>query len=713
MASATTDPYAVLREPVRIGPLTAKNRVEAAPTLTCICNRDQSVTRELVEFYRTQARGGAGIITVHEAAIDADRAVTQPTQLNLGDDFYIPGLASIAEVIKDAGALASIQINHGGRQAVVELNGGRNPIGPSAQVGRFTEDRRRGVQVVEEMTLAMIDEVVDHFAAAACRAQMAGFDMVQIHGGHGWLISQFISPVVNKRTDEYGGSLENRARFALRVVEAVRERCGADFPIEWRLSASDLVPGGLEIDDAVAYARLMQDKVDCFQVSAGMIAEPRTYPYTHPSVYLPHGENVERAAAIKAAVNKPVAAVGSIMDMDEGARWVAEGKTDMVALCRALLADPDLPNKTFKGEAAEIIPCIRCNTCLARGVHLTPVRCTVNPRSVREDYYRCLPLPAVRKKVVVVGGGPAGMTAARTAADRGHQVVLFERSDRLGGNLLVSSGPDFKADYRRFLDYLLGQVHRSSALLRLGTEATPDRVAAEDPDVLILAVGAEPLWPEIPGLTVDGRPAGDVFWAGDVLRGDNVLWHGDVLPAGGVLKGADVLLANDVAQGVQIPGDVVVVAGSGGMGQEAALALAGEGKRVTVVDIPGGSAHDQTVNFLDASLLEELLAERGVVLRRDLVLTEMRPGRVLVAREASVSADGAADAEASSALDNVGEKLELRADALVVATALRPRNDVMERLCDLAEDVRAVGDCRRPRILYNAIHDAFEEAVDI
>ncbi len=693
MAAKTTATWEVLLEPIRIGPLLAKNRIQAAPTLTCICNRDQSVTRELVEFYRAQAKGGAGIITVHETAIDADRAITQPTQLNLGDDFYIPGLSAVAEAIKDGGALASIQLNHGGRQAVSELNGGRNPIGPSAQVGLFTEDRRRGEQVVEEMTPAMIDEVIDHFAAAAYRAKLAGFDMIQLHGGHGWLISQFISPAVNKRADEYGGSLENRTRFALRVVDAVRERCGVDFPIEWRMSASDLVPGGLEIEDAVAYAQLMQDRVDCFQVSAGMISEPRTYPYTHASVYLPHGENVERAAAIKAAVSKPVAVVGAIMDLEEGGEWVAAGKADIIAMCRALLADAQLPNKTFRGRKAEIIPCIRCNTCLARGVHSNQVRCTVNPRSVREDYYRCLPPAPGRKKVLVVGGGPAGMVAGITAAERGHEVVLLEKEERLGGNLLISSGPSFKSDYRRYLDYLLGQVERQvergTLVVRMAAAGSLDRVTAESPEVVILATGAEPLWPQIVGIE-----NGNVFWAGDVLRGDNVLSHGAALEAGAPLRGGDVLRAGEVLRGVHMPGGRVVVAGSGGMGQEAALVLAREGMQVTIIDAPGGSAYDQTVNFLDVMALEDCLAERQVEVRTEFALSEIGKEGVVALRPG-------------------GESLTLPADAVVVATPLDPRDDLVRRLREVVEDVRVVGDCRSPRILYHAVHEGFEAAVEI
>lgn len=648
-----------LAEPIKIGPLTAKNRIEAAPTLTCIAHADQSVSRELVEFYRVQAKGGAGIITVLETAVDSDRAITQPTQLNLGSDFYIPALTSVAEAIKSHEALASIQLNHGGRQAVSQLNGGRNPIGPSAMVGVFTEDRRRGEQVVEEMSLAMIDEVVDHFAAAAFRAKTAGFDMVMVHAGHGWLVSQFISPAVNKRTDEYGGSLENRARFGLRIIEAIRERCGADFPIEWRISASDLIPGGMEIADAVHYAQLMQDKVDCFQVSAGMISEPRTYPYTHPSTYLPHGENVDRAAEIKRAVTTPVGVVGAILDLDEAGEWVSAGKVDFVALCRALIADPALPKKTFRGRKDDAVPCIRCNTCLIRAAHSLPVRCTVNPLSVREDYYRCLPPVAAKKKVVVVGGGPAGMEAAVVAASRGHDVTLFEKENKLGGNLLVASGPEFKGDWKRFLEYLLRQVEESSAKVRLGTEATAALVRAEAPDEVVVAAGAEPVWPDVPGI-----------------------------------EGPNVILVDEVLSGAQVPGDRVVVVGDGGMGLEAALCLARQGKQVAIVELPGGSAQDQTVNFVDVMVLEDYLEEHGIRVRKGVVLEQVLEGKVAV-RDAS------------------GRKSELPADTVIVAPDLRPKSEMVEQLKDSAAEVHVIGDCREPRILFNAIHEGFEAALEI
>ena len=486
-------------EPIKIGNLTARNRVEVAPTIVALGYADMSVSRDLVEFHRAQAKGGAGIVTVGESYIDWDRALAQATAINLGTEFVIPGLSNLAEAIKTNGALASIQLQHAGRQAIRELIGGRNPIGPSGMRGKFAEDRRRGEVDVEGMTAEMMDQVADTFAAAALRCQHAGFDMVMVHGGHGWLLAQFISPTANQRTDEYGGSIENRAKFPIMVCRRIKQVCGQDFPIEYRFSATDLVPGGLELEDAVAFAKIMNSEVDAFQVSSGMISDPRTYPYTLCADYLEYGENAERTAEIKRAVTKPVAVVGAIPHLEFGGRLLEEGKADIVALCRPLIADPALPNKTFKGRSKDIRPCIRCNECTMKVGHILPVRCSVNPTAGLEMYYRTLPGARRKKKVVVVGGGPAGMEAALAAAERGHSVVLFEEQKTLGGNLKVFSELPFKLDSKRLLEYLVGQVTESPVDVRVGVRATAAMVKAEAPDELVIAVGGEPAWPAIPG----------------------------------------------------------------------------------------------------------------------------------------------------------------------------------------------------------------------
>jgi NADPH-dependent 2,4-dienoyl-CoA reductase/sulfur reductase-like enzyme len=401
--------------------------------------------------------------------------------------------------------------------------------------------------------------------------------------------------------------------------------------------------------------------VDLLQVSAGTIGVPHTYPYTHPSTYLPHGENLERAAEIKKAITRvPVGVVGAIMDLDEAGDWVADGKVDFVALCRSLIADPALPKKTFRGRKAEAIPCIRCNACLIRGAHSLPVRCTVNPMAVREYYYRSLPkLAAEKKKVVVVGGGPAGMEAALVASSRGHSVVLFEKEDRLGGNLLAAAGPDFKADWKRYVEYVMRQMAASSVDVRLGTAGTAEAIRALAPDEVIVAVGAEPLMPNVAGADAAG-----------------------------------VFLAADVMKGAAVPGEDVVVAGDGGMGMEAALQLARQGKRVALVELPGGSAGDLTVNFVDVVVLQDYLDEYGIRPRKGQVLKAVKDGKAVVS-------------------DESGQDVELPADAVVLAPVLRARTDIVDSLLGTAEEVRVVGDCREPRILFNAVHEAFEAALEI
>jgi thioredoxin reductase len=507
------------------------------------------------------------------------------------------------------------------------------------------------------MDLDMIESVQENFASAALRLKRAGFDMCLLHGAHGWLLAQFLSPFSNQRTDRYGGSLENRARFPLEVIERVRDRVGSDFAIEYRLSGGEQVPGGLSLEDAVRFARMIKDKVDCIHVSTGLFGEPQTLPIIHPTNYLPHGSNVHLAAKIKAAVKIPVTCVGSISDPRMAEEIIADGKADLVAMTRALIADPDLPNKARRGKFREIRPCTRCLECLGRVATFLPVRRAVNPISGRETECAA-PRPADRsKKILIAGGGPGGMQAAITAARRGHRVVLFEKKARLGGNLGFADAVDFKQDLRRFREYLMETVRALPVDIRLGTQLTPSLAEVEMPDVVIVAAGAEPSIPDIPGISSD-----NVLWAGEV--------HADKVRTG----------------------QHIVVAGGGMVGCETALLLAREGKAVTVVEMLEAVATD--LNPVTRIHLLELLEKAGVR-----IFLNHRLERITRTGAGVVNADG--------------EAIKIPAETVVLSLGMRPRKDVVTALAHCAPEVYAIGDCVRPGKASGAIHDGFNVAMEL
>ncbi|MEW6425057.1 MAG: FAD-dependent oxidoreductase [Bacillota bacterium] len=648
-------------EPIKIGNLEIKNRIEFSPMDTCLATPEGWVTRELIAFYKARARGGAGIITVGDSPIDYDYAKNHNGLINLGDDRVIPGLSELAEAVQRYGAKISIELNHGGRMVPPEVLRGKRPVAPSPippAGGEAPGETKRAR--IQEMDQDMIAEVVEKYADAAYRCLRAGFEMVMLHGAHGHLLAQFLSPYSNKRTDHYGGSLENRARFPLEVLAAVRKRVGGRLAIEYRISATELVPGGLTVEETIEFLKMIEDKIDLVNVSVGTMSDPAVVPHVIQPAYFPHAYNVHYAEKIKKALRIPVVTVGSITDLEMADRIIADGKADLVAMARALIADPDLPNKTRFGRLEEVRPCVRCDYCGGqRSVLSLPVRCAVNPVTGRELEFGSIRPAEKKKKVVIVGGGPAGMEAAIVASSRGHQVTLYEKEGKLGGALTMAAAPPFKADMKRFLEWLRQATRRHPVEIKLSTEATPEAVKAEQPDVLILAAGATPILPDVPGVN-----RSSVVWAGDI--------HLDRVEAG----------------------EKVVVAGAGMTGCEAALHLAQQGKKVTLVDMVGPAEIARDMTDTNRTGLMQLLHKHDVEFRLEVKLEEVTERGVVV-------------------IDRQWERHEIPADTVVLSLGFRSRSEVVEAFRGLAPEVYVIGDCQKPRNLRAAIHDAFNVAVEI
>lgn len=643
-------PY--LSSPITIGNVTFRNRMFSAPMGGTDITNDGCIGPKSTAFYELRGKGGAGAVTVSECMVHPETDGSHAYHLDTTILNSLVSATYTADAIRRHGAIPSLELSHSGMYAGTYMTD-KSRQHAMSQWGPSDTTRTDGVPV-KALTHEMLAEIVEAYGRVAGLAKRAGFEMLMIHGGHGWLLNQFFSPYFNKRTDEYGGSLENRCRLAIQVLKAVREAVGPGFPIEFRMSGSELFEGGYDLQEGVRIAQQIEPYVDMIHVSAGTYQ--RGFGDTHPSMFKDHGCNVYLAAEIKKHVSVPVATIGGLNDPAQMEQIIAEGKADVVYMARALLADPFLPRKVMENRDGDIVRCLRCFTCMAERAATATRRCTVNPLIGRE-MEGCEVTPASeKKKVLVAGGGPGGLKAAHTAALRGHQVILMEQDSELGGILKSEQAIPFKYEMYQLAQTFADQCRVAGVEIRLNTKATKESVEKEAPDAVIVAAGSAPLVPPIEGI------------------------HGD-----------NVTIVNRYYLEKEKVGDQVVVLGGGLAGCECAIHLAQEGKKVRLVEMRDQLAPDANVRHRPL-LLKEI--EKSV---------EVYTGHKAV----KVCENGVL------CQDKEGNEVMVEGASVICALGQRARKDVVEELRDSAPYVAVIGDCAKVATITNAVYQGYHAALDI
>ncbi len=637
--------YHKIFEPGRIGRMGLKNRIVMPAMGTNLANENGAVTKAMIDYYRERAKGGAGLIVTEIVSVDSPQGYAIANQLSLDDNSQIASHNELVEAVKEHGAKIICQLHHAGRQTSHESTRGIQPVAPSV-----IPDPYLGA-LPKELTLPEIKTLIKKFIDAAVRAQYAGYDGVEIHGAHGYLVAQFMSPASNKRTDLYGGDFNGRMRFATEIIKGVKQETGGLFPVVFRYSADEFIEEGIDLNLARKIARVLQDTgIDALNVSAGTYAS--MYTIIEPANFA-EGWKAYLAEAIKKEVGLPVITVGSIRSPETAEGILREGKADFVALGRTLIADPEWPLKVMENRVEEIRKCISCNIgCIGervfRNLHL---RCTVNPVAGREHEFPVIPRVDAAKAYAVIGGGPAGMEAARVLAVAGNNVILFEKESELGGQVRLASIPPGKEKIRWSIDYLKKQMELLSVDVRLNTDVNAQTLQGMEFDTVILATGAAPIIPDIEGAR---NPNVAVAW--DVLAG-----HYDV-------------------------GHRVVVIGGGSVGCETALFLRHKGIDVEVVEMEHELASEMEP-ITRMSFLNELV-KSGVKTFTGLKVLSIRHDGVL-------------------AIDDQWKERWLPCTHAVISMGVAPINQLENELKSQGMRVKVIGDAKEPGKLIRAITDGF------
>lgn len=627
-------------EPITINKTEFQNRLVVSAMVTSYCNEDGTPTERFIAYHEEKAKGGWGIICTEDYTIAPHVGGFKKLPGLWSDELIEPHKELTRRVHAAGNSKIVAQIYHAGRETTTEI-AGKKPVAPSAV-------REPSLpEIPAELTVDEIHEIVNQFGECARRVKETGFDGVEIHGAHGYLIGAFVSPLSNKRTDEYGGSLEGRARFALEVVTGVRKAVGPDYPVFFRMSADELIPGGFSVQEATMYAQLLEEAgVDCIHCSQGI------YVSCHgiqPPSAVPPGFYADNAAELKKVVDIPVIAAGGFNDPLMAESVLKAGKADLVTMARSSLADPFLPNKAKEGRTDDIIRCIGCvQGCL--GDQRAGVRCMVNPRTGME--YKFTELESKNKKnIIVIGGGVSGCEFAIAAAQRGHTVSIYEKSDRLGGQWNIAAIPIGKTSFTTFVKWQKRRLEQLGVTIRLGTEATKSIIDAENPDLVVIATGSEPIIPEIPGA-----------------------------------DGPNVFTAHDILLGKREPGVKAVVIGGGLVGAETADFMAENGCDVTIVEV-----------------LDQIVTE-GEHNPTYYLLKRLKDGNVTVLTNAKVTDIGTN----TVSYQQEGNTVTIEnVDTVVLAVGVKSINDLTGNLRGGNYEVISVGDSDTVSDGYRGIQNAY------
>lgn len=644
--------YPNLCKPIRIGNVWYRNRMFSTPMGGTDIENDGCIGPKSLAFYEYRAKGGAAAVTVSELMV---HPATDGSHAYHLDESILNSLAKAtytADAIRRHGAIPSIELSHSGMYAGTYMTDKTKSHG-LAQWSADDGVRPDGVPY-KALTKEMIAEIVAAYGHVAGLCKRAGFEMVMVHAGHGWLLNQFLSPMFNHRTDEYGGSTENRCRFAVEALKAVREAVGPGFPIELRLSGAEFVPEGYGLEEGVKIAKILEPYIDLLHVTAGTYQ--RTFGITHPSMFEDHGRNVYLAEEIKKHVSIPVATIGGLSDPEQMEEIIASGKADIVYMGRQLLADPFLPQKVMENRDDEIVHCMRCFVCMSERAATGTRRCAINPIIGREDEGMEITPAPVKKRVLIAGGGPGGLYAAYTAARRGHDVLLCEKEDRVGGILKSEEVLPFKQEMFRLGETYRLLAEKAGAKIVTGQAVTKEFAEAYQPDALIIAAGSSPLRPPIPGL-----------------------------------DGENVVLVNDQYKHEVPIADSVVVFGGGISGVECAIHMGMEGKTVHLVEMR------------DDVALDSVIRQRPLLMEKLYKLCTVHTGY----RGLEVTKEGI------WCQTREGEKVLVPGTTIICALGQRPNWKTFEDLYDCAPFVRVIGDANAVGTITKATYQGHHAALDI